>query len=107
MRNRMSAAGAAKAAGTAIKSFFQTRDELSFRNIRVALFPVLLVFPVSVILGNLRYYDHSIALGGFAANELMFFMLGFGWLILGFTPKQFIIHHGIYSLIFIRRAIHG
>ena len=74
-----------------VKSLIQTRDELSFRNIRVALFPVLLVFPVTVILGNLRYYGHSIALGGFATNELMLFMLGFGWLILSFTPKRFII----------------
>jgi len=71
-----------------ISSFFQTRDELSFRNIRPSLFPVLLVFPVSVILGNLRYYGHSIAFGGFATNELMFFMLGLGWLILSFTPKR-------------------
>jgi len=73
-----------------IKSLFQTRDELSFRNIRAALLPVLLVFPISVILGNLRYYGHSMVLGGFATNELMFFMLGFGWLILSFTPKRFI-----------------
>ena len=76
---------------TIIKSLFQTRDELSFRNIRITLLPVLLVFPVSVIMGNLRYYGHSIVLGGFATNELMFFMLGFGWLILSFTPKRFIL----------------
>jgi len=82
LHNRISAA---------VKNLFQTRDELSFRNIRAALFPVLLVFPVSVILGNLRYYGHSMALGGFATNELMFFMLGFGWLILSFTPKKFIL----------------
>ncbi|MDR0502218.1 MAG: helix-turn-helix transcriptional regulator [Treponema sp.] len=74
-----------------IRSFFQTRDELSFRNIRVNLLSVLLVFPTSVILGNLRYYGHSIALGGFATNEIMFFMLAFGWLILGFAPERFIL----------------
>ena len=74
-----------------VKSLFQTRDELSFLNIRAALLPVLLVFPVSVIMGNLRYYGHSIALGGFATNELMFFMLGFGWLILSFIPKKIIL----------------
>ena len=83
MRNRISAACAA------VKSLFQTRDELSFRNIRAL--PVLLIFPVSVILGNLRYYGHSIALGGFATNELMFLLLGFGWLILRFLPEKFII----------------
>jgi len=73
-----------------VKGLFQTRDELSFRNIRINLLPVLFVFPVSVILGNLRYYGHSIALGGFATSEMMFFMLGFGWLILSFTPERFI-----------------
>ncbi|MCL2213828.1 MAG: LuxR C-terminal-related transcriptional regulator [Treponema sp.] len=78
-------------AGIIIKNLFQTRDELSFRNIRTALWPVVLVFPVSVIMGNLRYYGHSIALGGFATNELMFFILGLSWLILSFTPKHLII----------------
>ncbi|MCL2212180.1 MAG: helix-turn-helix transcriptional regulator [Treponema sp.] len=82
MHNRISAT---------IKNLFQTRDELSFRNIRPALIPVLLIFPFSVILGNLRYYGHSMALGGFATNEVMFFMLGFGWLILSAAPKRFIL----------------
>ena len=75
----------------AVKSLFKTRDELSFRNIRVSFLPVLLVFPVSVILGNLRYYGHSMALGGYATNELMYFALGISWLILSFTPKRFIL----------------
>jgi DNA-binding CsgD family transcriptional regulator len=74
-----------------ITKLFQTRDELSFRNIRGGLWSALLVFPLSVVLGNLRYFDHSIALAGFAANELMFFLLGLGWLILTFTPKRFIL----------------
>jgi len=77
--------------GSAITKLFQTRDELSFSNIRGGLLPVLAVFPLSVIIGNLRYYDHSIALGGFATNELTLFLLGFGWLILTMTPKRLII----------------
>ena len=51
----------------------------------------MLVFPLSVIVGNLRYYDHSVALAGFESDALMFFLLGLGWLILTFTPEQFII----------------
>jgi len=77
--------------GAAITGLFQTRDELSFRNIRGGLLPVLLVFPLSVIIGNLRYFDHSIALAGFITNELTFFLLGLGWLILALTPKRLII----------------
>ena len=74
-----------------IKNLFLTRDELSFRNIRIALWPVVFIFPVSVIMGNLRYYDHSIAITGFASNEIMFVILALSWLILSFTPKNLII----------------
>ncbi|MCL2277266.1 MAG: LuxR C-terminal-related transcriptional regulator [Treponema sp.] len=74
-----------------IKNLFKTRDELSFRNIRIGLLPIALVFPASVIMGNLRYYDHSIAITGFASNELMFVILAFSWLILSFMPKNLII----------------
>ena len=76
--------------GLAITQLFQTRDELSFRNIRWELLPVLLIFPLSVVMGNLRYYDHSIALAGFRSSELTLFLLGLGWLILTFTPKHLI-----------------
>ena len=74
-----------------IKKFFQTRDELSFRNVRGVMWPVILVFPLSVIMGNLRYHDHSIALAGVSSSQLMFSFLGFGWLILTFIPERFII----------------
>jgi hypothetical protein len=50
-----------------ISRLFQTRDELSFRNIRGGLWPVLLVFPLSVIIGDLRYFDLKISL---AAGEI-------------------------------------
>jgi DNA-binding CsgD family transcriptional regulator len=42
-------------------------------------------------MGNLRYYDHSIALAGFRSSELTFFLLGLGWLIIALTPKRMII----------------
>ena len=74
-----------------VTELFKARDELSFRNIRRAMWPALLVFPLSVIMGNLRYYGHSVALAGLATNELMFFLLGLGWLIMAFTPKRFVI----------------
>ena len=77
--------------GATIKGLFRARDELSFRNIRGGSWPALLVFPFSVIIGNLRYFDHSIALAGFITNELTFFLLGLGWLILALTPKRLII----------------
>jgi DNA-binding CsgD family transcriptional regulator len=77
--------------GATVAKLFKIRDELSFRNIRGGLWPVLLVFPVSVIMGNLRYFDHSIALAGFATNVQTFFVLGLGWFIAALTPRRFII----------------
>ena len=73
-----------------IKRLIQTRDELSFRNIRKELWPVILVFPLSVILGDLRYFDLKIAVDiagkSFESYELMLYPLGLGWLILSFIP---------------------
>ena len=77
--------------GAIITKFFKARDELSFRNIRGGLWPVLLVLPLSVIVGDLRYFDHSITLAGLQRNELTFFLLGLGWLILVFMPKRLIV----------------
>jgi len=74
-----------------ISRFFQARDELSLRNLRGGLWPVLLVFPLSVIIGDLRYFDLKIALGGYQSYELMLFPLGMGWLVLALTPKRLII----------------
>ena len=76
--------------GATIKKLFQIRDELSFRNIRGGLWPLLFVFPLSVIVGNLRFFDHSIALAGFQSQELTFFLLGLGWLILSLMPKRLV-----------------
>jgi len=70
---------------------FQIRDELSFRNIRCSLWPALLIFPLSIILGDLRYFDLKIDVAGFQSWELMLYFLGLGWLILTIIPKNFII----------------
>ena len=73
-----------------ITKIFQTRDELSFRNIRGRLWAIILIFPLSVIKGNLRFYDNSIALTGFESDRLIAVAFGFGWLILALIPKNLI-----------------
>ena len=86
------------------KRFFQTKDELSVRNFRRGLWPLLLIFPFSVILGDFRYFnlnisqnitfnffDNIISLGSFQSYELMLYPLGLGWLVLAFTPKRLIL----------------
>jgi hypothetical protein len=77
--------------GTFTAKIFKARDELSFRNIRGRLWPAIVVFPFSVILGNVRFYDYSVALTGFESYELTFFLLGLGWFIAIWIPKRIII----------------
>jgi len=74
-----------------IKSLLKSQDELSFRNIRAGFWPVLLVFPISVIIGNLRFYQNSIALAGLESDIVMLFPLGLGWLLVALLPKKLII----------------
>jgi DNA-binding CsgD family transcriptional regulator len=73
-----------------ISKLFKVRDELYVRNIRSGLLPILLVFPLSVIMGDLRYFDLDFALSGFESYELMLYTLGLGWLVLAFLPKHFV-----------------
>ena len=75
----------------AIVNFLKFRDDLRLRNIRWELWPVLLVFPLSVNMGNLRYFDLKMAMAGYGSWELMLFPMGLGWLILTFTPKRLVI----------------
>jgi DNA-binding CsgD family transcriptional regulator len=72
-------------------NFFKFRDDLRLRNIRWELWPLLLVFPLSFIKGDLRYFDLKIAIAGYQCWELMLLSLGIGWLILALTPKRFIL----------------
>jgi len=85
------------------KRFLLTRDELSLRNIRRDLWPLLLIFPLTVILGDFRFFNLYISntitfqifgeiftLGNFESYELMLYPLGLGWLVLAFVPKRFI-----------------
>ena len=72
----------------AVKGLFQTRDELSLGNIRKDIWPLILIFPLTVILGDLRYFNlHYIAFG-LESYELMLFPIGLGWLVIAASPKR-------------------
>ena len=75
---------------SAIKRLFETRDELALRNIRWELWPLLLIFPLTVILGDFRYFNLNLEFAGLQSYELMLYPLGLGWLVLAFVPKRFI-----------------
>ena len=74
-----------------VKRFLQTRDELSLRNIRWEIWPLILIFPMSVILGDFRYFNLNIEFAGLQSYELMLYTLGLGWLVLTFIPKRFML----------------
>jgi len=76
---------------TTIANFLKLRDELTLRNIRREILPLILVFPLSVIVGDLRYFDLKIEMWGFQSYELMLYPLGLGWLVLFFIPQKFIL----------------
>ena len=74
-----------------IANFLKSRDELTIQNIRRDLWPLLLVFPLSVIIGDLRYFDLKMEISGYQSYELMLFPLGLGWLASAFFPKRLFI----------------
>ena len=73
------------------KRFLITRDELSLGNVRRDVWPLLLIFPLTVILGDFRYFNLNIEFAGLQSYELMLYTLGLGWLVLAFIPKWFIL----------------
>jgi hypothetical protein len=81
--------------GMGIKSYivkiFTSRDELSFNNIRAEMWGAILVFPLSFVISNMRQFDINTSLWGLSSAELINFSLGFGWLLLFFLPKQWIL----------------
>ena len=72
------------------KGIFHTRDELSLKNIRGEQWALALIFPLTVILGDFRFFNLNIEFGGLQSYELMLYPLGLGWLVLVFIPKRFI-----------------
>jgi len=58
------------------------------RNIHGSQWPLLLIFPLTVILGDFRYFNLNISFAGYESYELMLYPLGLGWLTLVFIPKQ-------------------
>jgi DNA-binding CsgD family transcriptional regulator len=51
----------------------------------------MLVFPLTVIKGDLRYFGLKAAIAGYQSWELVLLPLGLGWLVLAFTSKRLIL----------------
>ena len=72
-------------------AIFTSRDELSFRNIRGSLWAAFLVFPLSYIVCDMRFFGIETSILGLQTFELLTFALGFGWFVPFFLPKAWII----------------
>jgi len=75
---------------SSIRGFLHTRDELSLSNIRKELWVLIIIFPMSIILANMRHFNLNIEFAGLQSFELMLYLWGFGWLVLALFPKRFI-----------------
>ena len=71
-----------------IAGLWRTRDELSPRNFRRALLPVILVLPLNILLGDLRFLDQGMVLLGIDANSLIMMVFGLGFLPMLFAPES-------------------
>jgi hypothetical protein len=76
---------------TIIAKIFTSRDELSIGNLRGSLWAAFLVFPLSFIICDMRAFGPETTAFGLESFELLNFTLGFGWFVLFFLPKRFII----------------
>ncbi|MDR0518500.1 MAG: hypothetical protein LBG82_00380, partial [Clostridiales Family XIII bacterium] len=68
--------------------FAGVRDELSLRNVRPPLWAALLIFPVSIIMGDLRYLDQDMSVFGVDSTTLIFMAYGLGWLVAMFAKER-------------------
>lgn len=74
-----------------IFSFFglwKARDELSFRNIRSEYWTAWLLFPLSIILSDLRFLDQEMELFGQDSVILIMVAYSIGWLTCAFFPAK-------------------
>ncbi|MDR3305288.1 MAG: helix-turn-helix transcriptional regulator [Clostridiales Family XIII bacterium] len=69
-------------------ALLRVRDELSPRNFRKRYLIAFLIFPASVIIGDLRYLDQDMALFGMDSTTLILTAHGIGWLVTAFLPRR-------------------
>jgi DNA-binding CsgD family transcriptional regulator len=73
-----------------MKRLFQARDELSLRHIRPERWCALLLFPLTIIAGDVRTIDIGFSLLGYETKPLIFVCYGLGWLVFLFLPPRLI-----------------
>ena len=71
-----------------VKKMWKTRDELSPRNFRVGILPLILILPLTVIIGDLRFFDQELVIFGIDSNNLMMMIFGVGFLPVLFIDER-------------------
>jgi DNA-binding CsgD family transcriptional regulator len=87
LENNFDADMGARRARVFMKQLWSSRDELSPRNFRKEKLLVFLVFPLAIIIGDLRYLDLDMTLFGFESPSLMLAAYALGWLLVMAFPK--------------------
>ena len=66
---------------------WDARDELSFHNLRLEKWPVILLFPLAIILSDLRFLDQDMEFFGLDSVLLIMLAYSLGWLVCAFLPS--------------------
>ena len=72
-----------------VAKMWKARDELSPRNLRAGFFPAILVLPLAIIIGDLRFLDQQLVVFGIDANNLIMMFFGLGFLPVLFVNERF------------------
>jgi hypothetical protein len=67
---------------------WNARDELNLRNIRPDRWTAVLLLPLCIILGDLRFLDIDVSLGDFDSVTLTLLAYGLGWLFCMALPAE-------------------
>lgn len=79
-----------KKSGFSFVSLWKARDELSIKNVRPAFWSAWLLFPLAIILSDLRFVDLETELFGYDSVLLIMISYSLGWLICVFLPPKFL-----------------
>ncbi len=74
--------------GLSFIRLWKARDELSVKNIRLDYWTAWLLFPLAIILSDIRFLDQEMTLGGIDSVELIMIAYAVGWLICSFFPAK-------------------
>jgi DNA-binding CsgD family transcriptional regulator len=71
-----------------MQKMWKSRDELSPRNFRTGFLSMFLVFPLTIIIGDLRFLDQALVTFGLDSNNFIMMIFGLGFLPMLFMKER-------------------